>query len=447
MKTALQHGMRMIMLIAAMIFVACANDKIMKPPDESEDTSESGSASGSGFSKFHSDFAVEHPVPVASDQRLSQSKKAFKEPGPPDSGKPAFPMKYVFSSADSLLAYFSPVFVHHQNRLPEFDKLCRMDYDEDLNTANNVENHQEFDRKAYVYGQKLAETAEAYYLLYVVYHLRDYDTPFREFFFSSAAHDNDVEGLALKVSKTEGVVAAETWYHSVLLQFTPTKPITHGTEIVDGKLHLEDNRKPIILVQAKGHGVRAMQSLDLDSEDYQTAVIYRYKGEADSLLAGQETIGYDLLDFAECYKIAMEQGNQTFSEYEFYLGAMIELPLFLAGDFSGNSSWARPKPPWNWNSKIDDLTGGALYFHPAYVFNQHFGFAGPIAYLSNSPLELAFAQGADHALKKMIEQADVWFTSSHDAYLRPQPNTLKKWYANQKRKAGQIFLRLAYVFG
>ena len=279
----------------------------------------------------------------------------------------------------ALVQRYSPVFVQELSHQPWHDLITAFDFDGNATGEDNLENASRYALPAVVYGDLVAETEDSCFLFYGVYHLRDYDKPLRELFFPSAAHDNDFEGLMLLVDKVSGdVVVMETWFHSMFLQFAGT-PAMGKTQTVDGKLHVEDETHPLVYVQALGHGVRGLQKIDEDVVRARPHLVYRWG-------AARTETQTPALRFAS-YEIVSMDRFVAFSRGPFGADGMLAEPadfgiggaplgLYLSGRFRGDSSWARPKPPWRWTDKFDPWRPGAWFFHPAYVLLKHFDLPG-----------------------------------------------------------------------
>lgn len=284
----------------------------------------------------------------------------------------------------------------------------------------------------------IAETRDAYYILYVVYHLRDYDTRLREAFFQSAHHDNDFEGAMLAVDKrTKAILAIETWFHSIFLQFTHT-PYIFGEQTIDGKIHLEDATHPILYVQDKGHGVRGFQKVDEPLLAKDPHHIYRIGNKPTQLQGFEGTqIAYELHSFADFLRRARGPfyGDATRAS----LNAMFEAPAdyglgdspigrYVSGPFRGNSSWARPKPPWSWTDKFDYFRPGAWFFHPAHVFNRHFHFALSEEYIYNAGIDTLYPD-ARRSLATWIRgnSNDTFFRDRNPTWKDHLVSRLKQW--------------------
>ena len=291
---------------------------------------------------------------------------------------------------DRLLQTYSPIFVQEIGPKPLYDAITRFDFDGNKSGYDNVRNVGVFPLPATVYGEVVAETNDSYFLFYGVYHPRDYDTPLREFFFKSASHDNDFEGLMFAVDKKSGgIVALETWYHSKFLQFAPT-PDFGRTQTIDGKLHVDDTTHPLIFVQCRGHGVRALQKIDEELMKQISFKIYRLGQTAtDVKTAPTIFIDYTLMTMADFFAFAngpFDAHSMFSAPQDFEIGKR-PIGKYLSGNFKGDSSMARPKPPWSWTDKFDTLRPGAWFFHPAFVFGLHFQHPFSKDYLYNLPLE------------------------------------------------------------
>lgn len=286
----------------------------------------------------------------------------------------------------SLLRQYAPVWVHEVGRRPVCDILTRFDFDGDWSGLNNVENADRFPIVPRVYGDVVAETNDTYYLFYGVYHICDYDVPLRELLIASSKHDNDFEGAMVAVEKATGLIqAVETWFHSKFLQFAHS-PILGGSQTIDGRIHSEGQTHPVFFVPAKGHGVRMFQKIDEAFFERKKYQIYRLISHGPGTVgSGAVFVSYDLIpldDFLR-YGYGPFDGHSMFDEPQDFGIGRGPIGKFLSGHFSGDSNWARPKPPWSWTDKFDTLRPGAWFFHPAYVFNRHFGMGLSEKYLFN----------------------------------------------------------------
>lgn len=346
---------------------------------------------------------------------------------------PVFSGEPVYSTA--LLKKYSPVIVQIEGRIPLYDKITNFDFDGNVDGADNVLNSNKFPIQAGVYGQVVAETSDSFYLFYGVYHLKDYDRPLREWFFRSAVHDNDFEGAMVNVSRETGEIrAVETWFHNMFVQCSAS-PLSAGDQTVDARLNIEDGTHVILYVQSDGHGVRCFQKIDEADALSQKHLIYREGNSADELANEKnKVVSYKIIPF----EIFLKNANGPFAE-----GAMFSDPddfglnsrpigKYLTGRFQGNTSWARPKPPWSWADKFDSLRYGSWFFHPAYVFNKHFG------------LNLSETYSYNVSLERLVdikqEDLNIWVSEKREeGFFGSSPNG---WWNKKISKLRQEFYRI-----
>ncbi len=347
------------------------------------------------------------------------------------------------TSYRALLEKHAPVFVQEIGQRPLYDVMTGVDFDGDHSGYDNVANARRYPLPAQIYGDVVAETEDSYYLFYGVYHVRDYDSTLREFFFPSASHDNDFEGLMMVVDKATGSIPAiETWFHSRFLQFA-NAPDLGRSQTIDGKIHLEDGTHPMILVQALGHGVRCLQKIDEEKLARTPHAIYRLGAAATEMASLKGPFAaYELRTMDDFFRFAkgpFDPQSLLAEPQDFGLGTA-PIGKYISGNFKGDSSWARPKPPWSWADKFDTLRPGAWFFHPAHVFNRHFQLKLSEDYLYNRPLE-EIVQGTQEELDVwVLEKAPSYFNgASKGMFHRPLKSLKKKLY----RLSEYLF----YVFG
>lgn len=339
----------------------------------------------------------------------------------------------------TLVETYAPVWVQEIGSQPAYDLVTRFDFDGNQGGYDNVENASKYPLPAVVYGDVVAETVDSYYLFYGVYHIKDYDRFLRALFFPSATHDNDFEGLMLLVDKGSGqVLAMETWWHSKFLQYA-LSPEVGRTQTIDGALHLEDGTHPLVYVQAFGHGVRGLQGLDSRMLDRRRHAIYRVGLQPTTLKSTDEVppfLEYVLLPLNDFVSYAHGPFDRMFSDpQDFGIG---EGPIgkYLSGRFSGDSAWARPKPPWSWTDKFDTLRPGAWFFHPAHVFGRHFKFNRSQQYLRSLPKE--------RMLKVDQATLDHWVAEKVPSYFNDIP---KGPFHRILKRFRRLLFRLAeYLF-
>ncbi len=301
-----------------------------------------------------------------------------------------------------LLETYAPVWVQEIKAKPLYDIPTNVDFDANDTGVDNVANAETYPLPAHVYSAVVAETIDSYYLFYGVYHIKDYDTPIRSFFFKDASHDNDYEGAMLMIDKsTGGVLALETWYHNLFLQFANSLQDA-GNQTIDGKINLEDKTHPILFVQSMGHGIRAFQKLDEDKLDQISYKIYRLgKGTPDVKQSTDRCLTYTLMPFDIFIKDAagpFDDSSLFTNAYNFGIGPN-PLGKFISGPYQGDG-WAHPKPPWSWFDKFDTFRPGSWFFHPATVFNTHFSLHKSHEYVYNL--------GAQYLLKVPNTTLNAW---------------------------------------
>jgi len=304
-----------------------------------------------------------------------------------------------------LVLRHAPVVIQRVGRHPRWDIPVWIDLDGNEDPRDNVRNAERLARfEAGLYGEVTAETEDEHYLSYSVYHLRDYDHPIRALASAQAEHDNDHEGVMLRVSKQHlRVTEMMTWYHNRYFHCSRT-PVSTGSERVMGKAHFEDETHPILYVQAMGHGVRCAQSIDL--EDTRGLKIFRHRAGGEARRpklddSSEFDLHYEIDSFDRWYAQArgpFDEGNMFEGRIRlgfFPSGEAIEVGRFIAGAYSGEDSWARPKPAWSWDDAWDDVPIAAAHFFPSRTFRSHLGVETSTVYLEHRAVRLAFGISAD----------------------------------------------------
>lgn len=327
-----------------------------------------------------------------------------------------------------LVERHAPVIIQRVSAHPEWDVPVAIDFDGNEDPRDNVKNEPRYrPPHAVVYGEVTAETEDAYYLTYSLYHVKDYDHPVREAISDWTFHDNDNEGFTLRVEKQSmRVTEAEAWFHNRFLLFNTTG-ISEGTEPTHGKIHFENDTHPIIYAQAQGHGVRLAQSLD-QALLMERVKLLRWRGQraANSVSANDQLeldATYELRNFDTWYKTARGpfgsegQGPGMFEE-TISLGTdshnqPIVVGRFIAGRDYAKGSWSRPKPMWSWDDGWDDVPIAIWHFYPSHAYASHAGLTVSHHYLYNRPIERIFGVPADDfynqlTLKIARRKDDKW---------------------------------------
>ncbi|EYF01050.1 Hypothetical protein CAP_8763 [Chondromyces apiculatus DSM 436] len=148
------------------------------------------------------------------------------------------------------------------------DYLTRVDFDGDWISTNNWDNTPSHPLLAHVY-HTVVETSTHWYIIYTFFHPRDWtDTIF------DTEHENDAEGVLLVVGRDGSeygqLLGSVTVAHKDFYSFLPSgSPFTGNHESVDGTLSFasfEGVNHPITAQEAKGHGLKAWPSYDIDGD-------------------------------------------------------------------------------------------------------------------------------------------------------------------------------------
>jgi len=304
-----------------------------------------------------------------------------------------------------LVELYSPVIVQKVANHPEWDLPVALDFDGNTDPRDNVENLRHGEQPpSVVYGELTAETDDSYYLLYSLYRVKDYDHPLRELVTDWTFHDNDNEGLMLRVEKASmRVVQVETWFHNRFLLYALDSR-SAGSEPVSGAIHTENGTHPIVYGQSQGHGVRLFQTVDLGALDRNVKIL-RWRGDRAKVYARadrsrQIDVTYDLRDFDAWYAEARSftpSGTAGTGLFEgvislgrFANGEEIRIGRYIAGRDYSKVGWSRPKPPWSWDDGWDHVPIWSWHFLPHHAFAMHSGVRLSPHYLYNHPMQQTF---------------------------------------------------------
>ena len=271
------------------------------------------------------------------------------------------------SDLEGLARRFAPVL--RQDTASDQDYITNFDFDGDWDGSNNWEHQPLFPMRAYVYWSGLETTTHAY-LVYAWFHPRDYSRwqIYGRLFGRSGAHENDLEGALLVIDKTtEHVVVMETVWHGRLLKyavdpsFRPRPGVeTHGGLPFDGD-------RPILEIEANGHGVLAWSGDDFRGGD---GVIYRLGPEA-GVPEGHdvEEVSYRLLDIES----TLWSRRFDVGEGSTYGDAARFGTETIGHRFEGHNFGAHvARPPWGWEDDLTEIPAGAFFFDPARMVQLHF---------------------------------------------------------------------------
>ena len=312
-----------------------------------------------------------------------------------------------------LVEPFAPVILQKTSHRPEWDIPVFLDFDGDEDPRNNVGHaaaNQAF--HAGVYGELTAETDDAFYLAYTLYHLKDYDHPVRQVISRWTYHDNDNEGWLIRVEKKSmQVTEVEAWFHNRFFLCNRTGH-SSGTEPVQGKAHFEDGTHLILYAQSMGHGVRCAQSTDLQALTENLKILrFRANRQAVAVIPDdrvQLDATYDLRNFDRWYAYATGplgeggEGDGIFTESiplgRYPDGRPLLIGRFIAGQEFAVGSWSRPKPMWSWGDGWDKIPIFVWHFFPSYAIESHMGISASHTYHYNRPVLKTFGMRADELL-------------------------------------------------
>lgn len=305
-----------------------------------------------------------------------------------------------------LLKKYSPSIIHKMGHNPLWDIPTDIFFDGDKNPRNNVRNAAKTARlPPVIHAEVIAETDDSYYLAYMLYHIKDYDQPLREFLTHWTYHDSDNEGFQLRIDKSTMTVAhVEAWYHNRFFLCNSTGK-SLGSEPIQSLSLFEGQTHIVIYAQSMGHGVRCATRSDLTKISNNTKIM-RYQPDAKKLInptvsrETQHNTGYTLSSLKPWYRHARKisaSGEKSTSLFEgkihlgtYENGEEIYIGRYIAGEDYDRNAWSRPKPPWSWDDKWDDVPIFLWHFYPSFAFGRHA--EGPLSnnYIYNAPMELTF---------------------------------------------------------
>ncbi|MEZ5344857.1 MAG: hypothetical protein R2681_04790 [Pyrinomonadaceae bacterium] len=346
------------------------------------------------------DIAIE--VSNSAPSSEADSKIAFV--GDPKSSDPYF----------YLAEYYAPFIAQETWFNPKADHIVRFDFDDDWKADNNWENLEKGSSQAYVY-YTVMETGTHWFVIYNFFHARDYS----DVCIVGTCHENDNEGLILTVRKTESkfgkLEVMETLAHNNIYSYSNEKSIKKGVHDIDGKIDLYEKVRPIIFIEAGGHGVLSSDSksslFSADKMEFKqnTGITYVYKNKAEIPGSGNDrNVGYALLPIYDQWWAKGNQeasdSNDTFDDFFTYQplgnrpGARSK---FISGAFKGRTaSDNMAKPFWAWHDRRTKdkkvLGTGQWALDPAYSVSQNLSFPKDqpfsLDYIFNPYLEIAPAE-------------------------------------------------------
>lgn len=340
-----------------------------------------------------------------SDFTAGMAGRPFEVPGPASYRPPPVAPQRTEDYRRYLVELYAPVIYQKISTHPEWDIPLLIHFDGNDDPRDNVVNEPQYrPHIAGIHGEVTAETADAYYLTYSLYHVKDYDHPLRQMLSRMTYHDNDNEGFHMRVDKqTMQIVEVETWLHNRFLLFNLTG-VSTGTEPVHGTFYVEDGTHVILYAHSLGHGVRCAQRIDLPSLGSRVKIL-RFRGDRAVVrvhtdASVQVDTTYEIAGFDPWYAYArgpFTQHGQGQGMFEDVLalrgdasGGPWYLGRFIAGRDYAIGSWARPKPMWSWDDIWDALPSFVWHFFPSISFQSHGGTFLSHHYLYDRPCEKIF---------------------------------------------------------
>ncbi len=310
-----------------------------------------------------------------------------------------------------LLETYSPTIIQKIGHQPLWDIPTDLFFDGDTDPRNNVDNALVRGTvPSVVYGEVVAETDDSYYLAYMLYHIKDYDSPLREALSDMTYHDSDNEGLQLRVDKVSMKVAlVETWFHNRFFLCNNSGE-SNGTEPIQSRALFEGGSHIIIYTQAMGHGIRCAEEGDFLKLATHTKILrhnnnHTYREQLGVDDGSQFSIGYRLASLKPWYEMARNfkpsgKGKHSLFEDSLVigtdsLGRQVQVGKFIAGRDFDRRGWSRPKPPWSWDDRWDDVPVGTWHLDPARAFSSHTGERLSDNYLYNAPASMMLDQRRD----------------------------------------------------
>lgn len=305
-----------------------------------------------------------------------------------------------------LLAQYSPTILHKVGHNPRWDIPTDIFFDGDHDPRNNVKNAEELSvMPSIIHGEVIAETEDSYYLAYMLYHIKDYDQPLRQFLTHWTYHDSDNEGLQLRIDKQSMEVAhIEAWFHNRFFLCNSTGK-SSGSEPIQAYSLFEGKTHAIIYSQSMGHGVRCATREDLARLD-NNMKIFRYEANPDKQTnaninrKSEYNLTYQLKSLKPWYKKATDvsvsgQHSDTLFEDKIHVGRWkngeeIFVGRYIAGKDYDRNAWSRPKPPWSWDDKWDNVPIFAWHYYPSFAFSRHAEGNLSHKYIYNAPMEHTF---------------------------------------------------------
>ena len=300
---------------------------------------------------------------------------------------------YISSGKYSdLVERYAPFIAQETWFTPKADYLARFNYDGNWKGDDNWENLDKGSSQAAVY-YAVMETDTHWFLQYSFFHPRDYS----DICIVGTCHENDFEGIILTVRKDDSkfgkLEVMETLAHNNIYSFVNDSAIKNGVHNIDGKIDLHEGVRPIVFIEAGGHGVYASSYksslFDAAKMEFKqnTGVTYIRHGKYNKPRhANDRNVGYILLpaysEFWTKGSANSEENTETFDSFFKYqpFGNRPNVKAnLIAGTFTGKkASKNKAKPFWGWHdkrtSKREVLNTGQWALDPAYAVSKNLSF-------------------------------------------------------------------------
>jgi hypothetical protein len=291
------------------------------------------------------------------------------------------------------------------------DWITAVDFDGDWILDNSWESQGERDGdrfrhapKAVVYTGAIFTETHAF-LTYAWFHPRDWGKGWKENHglrnvlgkvsfgkIPHSAHENDLEGALLVVDlERQEVVVVETIFHRLFQKYwrDPAARATGEGKGWNGQFRVDDEGRPILMVESHGHGVEAWDGKPFPGK-HDDGVVY-YLGDEAGNPEDYEEVG-------ETARFEADRGGRV-REVPYAMVSLEEeiWPRALArdGDMCGDlgdldgfletrigwnfkgDDYGKNKAnlPWAWTDETTDTGKGHLFLDPAGTVATHFDFA------------------------------------------------------------------------
>ncbi|MEE8391575.1 MAG: hypothetical protein V3S14_12375 [Anaerolineae bacterium] len=272
------------------------------------------------------------------------------------------------ASHQELAHHYAPVI--RQGAITDQDYITAVDFDGDWIGNNNWENQPTGDLSARVY-YSVVETETHWFLLYALFHPRDYTSDPCES--SDGCHENDMESIQVVVAKDGTsfgrLQAVETLAHSHIYLYTADRSVEGNFLPVRGSVRLEGTH-PVVYVETYGHGIYGQRKILLPH-----IVVYRVGERAkipESLK--DDDVSYQLVSIYDTLWAHRDEigPGQAFDQPFDYQGHT--LPAAIDGEDYGQD---KANTPWGYNQETGDaLSRGDWFLDPAKALAYHANFGG-----------------------------------------------------------------------